>query len=227
MNTLDEWSVTLDPNDSDRRAMLEEVSSPAVFAARLLKAASVSAEHVRLGWEESGDCPGHHRATLQVWAGEALFNQFFNGRSGYRAAFWQHYKCGLRMNNIIINEARRSIVGKMPKILTCVTLGIGGVAGDSVAVVRSTFLASLEPYVAKVWWCENLIQDERRIEQLLPSLTGGGRAGPKLWPTVEADDTKAWLEIKGRFLGLRRWEQGHKKRPILDRAKELQKTGAI
>ena len=42
---------------------------------------------IQLQWQHSYERPGYYRTVVQIPLSEATFDQFFNGRSGYRAQF--------------------------------------------------------------------------------------------------------------------------------------------
>src|SRR4030095_7087850 len=85
---IDEWRVSSLPDV--RRNRLLNGSDPDLLLERLISEAEVAAQTGRVATSLSGceDNPGYFRIEAQIPLSESTFDEFFNGRSGYRA---QHY----------------------------------------------------------------------------------------------------------------------------------------
>ena len=68
-----------------------------------------SEQRTQLTWQESCDCPGYFRIVAQVPLKEITFDQFFNGRSGYRAQYYLSPEEGVLFN--------RSLIGGLEPVL--------------------------------------------------------------------------------------------------------------
>lgn len=74
--------------------LLEEVTTQASAAA--------SAKSISLAWQESCESPGFFRVVAQIALTERLFDQFFNGRSGYRAQYYLSPEEGVLYNRDVL-----------------------------------------------------------------------------------------------------------------------------
>lgn len=229
MAGVSEWSVK-SLSDARRRAVLETPLAPEALVAALaerIEQAATSNVGIRFGWEQRQGKLEHCRATIQFAVGAELFDQFFNARTGYRAHFQQHYKCGLRFNNLIIAAAIRILEANLSQTVPCRRLALDDDSVKdcgAVEVPLSDIIRSLEPYMSRVWWCAHRIRPEGGLEDLPYGFEDQVEVAPGVqWSAPYRDEDDAWLEIKGRFLGLPRWDQG--KKLLSTRAKDLQRTG--
>src|SRR4051794_2284409 len=61
---------------------------------------------VLFGWEFAGKQPSHHRAVVQFRVDPALFDWFFNARTGYRAHYRAHPDQALAFNARLVYALR-------------------------------------------------------------------------------------------------------------------------
>lgn len=85
-------------------------------------------------------------------------------------------------------------------------------------------VASLDPLLSKVWFCEKRIGDGE-IQELFVS-----RTGPKLvfadsdpWSSLYAEDADGWIDVKGAFMSPR---GGYQPKSPEERAANLQQRGS-
>lgn len=79
-------------------------------SARLLAAlgreadeASVNGQ-IAVRWEQSEERPGYFRLAGQIPIGEVTFDQFFNGRTGYRARYFESIESGENFNRLVLER---------------------------------------------------------------------------------------------------------------------------
>jgi hypothetical protein len=106
----DEWALgraierrhsrLLHPPPAD--ALLREASEEAAIAS--------AAKSIRLEWEPSAEAPGFFRVVTQIALGERIFDQFFNGRSGYRAQYYLSPEEGVLYNRDVLQNLRPALI---------------------------------------------------------------------------------------------------------------------
>lgn len=96
----------------DRHSRLLNVPVPDVLLLDVISQASEAARagHLRLQWESSTESTGYSRLLAQVPLGEEIFDQFFNGRSGYRAQFYLSPEEGVLYNRDVLQGLRTAVV---------------------------------------------------------------------------------------------------------------------
>jgi hypothetical protein len=99
----DVWRIDSLPDE--RRGGLLAGSSPAELLERVLSEAqaALNASSVKADWCESTDRPGYFRVVVQVPLSAATFDEFINGRSGYRAQYYLSPEEGLLYNRAALN----------------------------------------------------------------------------------------------------------------------------
>ncbi len=107
--TIDEWRLSEALNH--RRERLLDVPTPHDLVDQLLAVGASASDDglTRLSWKESDDRPGYFRLVAQVPLTEVIFDQLFNGRSGYRAQYYLSPEEGVLYNRDIL-EAVVSII---------------------------------------------------------------------------------------------------------------------
>jgi hypothetical protein len=223
------WSFQeIQAKEGERAAALEatEHSDALVESLRnALQEAIVRPNGVRLGREHLDTDWNHVRAVVQFHVGTNLFDWFFNARTGYRAHFRAHYKCGLRFNNRIVEAFLPILDAGFPEMVRVREIGTGFTDCGASKAPKSFLSSSLAPYVTKIWSCTKRIGPAGGIE-VLPIGVGGE---PKLllqdeesWVAFYRHDEAAWLDVKGGFLGKTRPYQP--KNPF-KRARKLHDSG--
>jgi len=133
-----EW--TLGPEIASRHARLHDVPSPDLLLAKIIEEASYAAEHglIRLSWQEADECHGFFRLIAEIPLKEdTTFDQFFNGRSGYRAQYYLSPEEGVRYNRDVLEGL------KMPLIRAY--------KGQPLAVPLEIVLRTIDAPHAKLW----------------------------------------------------------------------------
>ena len=192
-------------SDAARAAALETAGTPNELVAALCDAleGGLERQHVRLGFEQAGQCIHDHRAVLQFAVGGRVFDWFFNARGGYRAHFRASSTRGLAFNDRLIDSLAGILAIRLTDPVECTELSARFEDLGRVSVPRSRILASLATLgsLPKIWFCTQRIQRDGGIEQLT-----SGVVGPKIllgsydkWAAPVRDDGEAWLDIKGAF----------------------------
>ena len=179
---------------------------------------------MRFGREHLDDKWSDTRAVVQFAVGTSVFDWFFNARTGYRAHFRAHYKCGLRFNNQIVEAIGSVLDTRLPETVRVRELGRGFTDCGEALIPKAVLLSSLVPYLAKIWCCTKRIKSGGGIEDLPPGVVGEPRLllGGESWVALWRDEDGAWLDVKGGFLGGTRPYQP--KKPF-ERARTLQALG--
>jgi hypothetical protein len=180
--------------------------------------------NVRFALDYAEQQPNDCRAVVQFAIGAALFDRFFNGRTGYRAHFRVHYECGLEFNSQLI-EALRDILRKwLPDRIIGRNLDYRFRDVGEARIDKAFLIASLVPDLSKVWFCTKRIQSHGGIEDLATGLVGPRILldGNSSWAAPYREDETAWLDIKGAFVGA---TGVYQVKPPIERAKRLQSTG--
>jgi hypothetical protein len=122
-----------------RRERLLAGSGPAQLLDRVLSEAraALSANSVKVEWCESTDRPGYFRVVAQVPLLAATFDEFINGRSGYRAQYYLSPEEGLLFNREALT------------LLTAVVLAAS--ESQLVNAERNLVAESLGAAHAKIW----------------------------------------------------------------------------
>jgi hypothetical protein len=213
-------------SDPERAKALEKAASPSALIDAIVGALeqAIARDDVRWGREQKAGATDDYRAVVQFCVNAQLFDWFFNARTGYRAHFRLHWKCGLEFNKQIFEALRRCLDAKIPNSVIGRQLDGDFQDCGQVEIVKPFLMDSLVPGLSKVWFCTKLIGRDGGIQQLL-----AGVVGPKIllhggepWAAPYRVDEEAWLDIKGAFLGKHGPYQP--KDPRL-RARELQAKG--
>jgi hypothetical protein len=136
-------------------------------------------------------------------------------------------RVGSVANAIIVNATRDVVSQTLPELVETqvITLGDDGPEYTGRQVIdRSTFLRSLDPSLAKVWYSTAAIE-ERGTVRSLPFGVSGVKIDvglPHLWAAIHQNAANCLLEVKGAFLGP--WGLFQHKDPEL-RARTLSEKG--
>lgn len=89
-----------------RRARLLDVPSSNELLSRVAAECVIAAERgdLTLWWQPSDERPGHHRLAAHAPLDETTFDQFFNGRSGYRAQYYLSPEEGVLYNRAVVSS---------------------------------------------------------------------------------------------------------------------------
>ncbi|MFH1871103.1 MAG: hypothetical protein ABIK82_17415 [Pseudomonadota bacterium] len=122
-----------------RHARLLDVPAPDELLAKLLNeaTAAVEAKNVRLVWQPSTEANGFFRVEAVIPLSEETFDQFFNGRSGYRAQYYLSPEEGVLFNRDVLQGLKGCLTEAFAQQLVPVGLDL--------------VLTSLDGPHSKVW----------------------------------------------------------------------------
>jgi hypothetical protein len=170
------------------------------------------------------------RAIIQFEVGTVLFDQFYNGRTGYRAHYWVSPEIGDTFDEKLGDLLRAAISEHMPTTAEgrLVRVEITGYRDESdrgpYQLTREFALQSLAPEASKLWRCEWLITDTLGLNKsqqtgaIEPKLQIGKWEGEGLYAPRGSR-----LDFKGGFVGDDGAVTPTKNRK--DRAMKLHQTG--
>jgi hypothetical protein len=168
---------------------------------------------------------------VQIPVGRKLYDQFFNGRHGYRAHYWVEPDVGNDFDSDLVRLLREAIRDHMPPMVDGRRIDVRIEKNcreewdvGSCSISRDFALKSLMPDASKVWRCEWLI---RGVSGLL-QWRGIGHESLRIekWKASDAGllaPTGEWLDFKGGFVDDRGRAIPSKDRIV--RAKQLHTTG--
>lgn len=159
---------------------------PDALLAEIFKQASEAAQtgRIRLCWQPSCESPGYFRAMAQVPLAETVFDQFFNGRSGYRAQYYLSPEEGVLYNRDVLQGLKTTLSSAYSKVTLPVSL-------DQV-------LRSLDGPHSKVWVFEEKAAFDNAAENSLnpPRWVENNGARGRRAPLPD----HLMLDIKGAFI---------------------------
>jgi hypothetical protein len=212
--------------EAGRAALLESAPDPDAIRAAVVShfEAALEGGRLRVGMEQSSSNPSDLRVVLQFPVGEDLYDQFFNANTGYRAQFRRDWQTGLAYNRSIVTEMRSKLASFLPDEVLVRCLSSKFEDCGELTIPREKIYQSLDPDLSKVWFCGRLIVGDGTVVQL-PS----GATGPRLrldeestWAALARDESDAWLDVKGAFVGR---DGPYQPKDPRERAKKLQSTG--
>jgi hypothetical protein len=179
--TVDEWRFA-SGFSTERRERLERLVSSEDIGQAISGDARVRALPIEMGQE--GPLRGCRRPIFLVEVGTATFDQFYNGRDGYRGRFWQSPEAGEKANRWLLGQLAGTLVD-----------ALGGSPHEAFA------RKSLSCASATIWFHEDTASGAARLQvdqweqaaQGESSLSGKAREGR--W--APAGTT---LEVRGAFL---------------------------
>jgi hypothetical protein len=170
--------------------------------------AAAQAERITAKWQEASECPGYWRVVAQIPLSEPTFDEFFNGRSGYRAQYYLSPEEGILYNRATLDLVREAV------LQACGRRGIGA-SPDLIS-------ASLTAPHAKGW----VFEDQEAFDRALPQTLN-----PERWVTNSTDrgrraplPSHPCLDVKGAFIHPRT-EELFIDESKLDRACDLFRKG--
>ena len=199
---MDTWHITATFDDAFGIARVaEEISSLATELASVLEMGNQSV----LFWELLDESPSVGRAALQIPVGVELFERFFNSANGYRAMFRRGRRVGSATNAALIDGLITVLGRALPESVDAILVKKMGellhLAGRQ-NVSRSTFLRSLDPCLAKIWYATQEISSENI--RWLSSGVSGSKIDVGLeytWHKIQQDPGNCLIEVKGAFVG--------------------------
>jgi hypothetical protein len=199
---MDTWHIVTTRDDAFGIAdVAEEISS---LATALRSALETSDKSIPV-WELWSDSSSVGRATIQVPVSSPLFDQFFNSSKGYRAMFRLGRRVGSAANAVLIDMVISFLSGTLPESIDVLVVKKAGnalhLAGRQ-NILRSVFLRSLDPSLAKVWYASQEISADN-IRWL-----SSGVSDTKIdvgleyaWKRIHQDPGDCVIEVKGAFVG--------------------------
>jgi hypothetical protein len=204
--TRDDWSFEeIRRSDPDRAARLEAPRSPTSHIASVKGALKKALRHRHRIYFAHEPAEQYHggRAVLQFLVPPAEYDQFFNGRSGYRAHFWVSPAAGHEFNRALLAAVGEALSEGMPISVRGFRLATDWSRVGTMPLTKNFVLRSLDPNFAKCWVWTTPLQNGQyggvwwkheptlRISRWMDT---EGRFAPN--PQVG----NAWLEFKGGFL---------------------------
>ena len=154
-------------------------------------------------WEVSEKCPSAGRAVVQFRVSQEVFDIFFNSSVGYRAMFRRGPRIGTFTNAAIIAAVNDQLSRSMSETVTAHVIESGPKWKRRITIARSDFLRSLDPSLAKLWYCTAEVVPHGDI-RLMPTGVSDSRIDVGLahtWAEIRQDPEDCILEAKGAFLG--------------------------
>lgn len=157
-------------------------------------------------WELLDQDPSVGRSVVQIRVSPEFFEAFFNSSTGYRAMFRRGRRIGSFSNSALVDAVQSVLPASLPDLVDAHLLkaGLNGPEWVGRTVIpRSTFLRSLDPSLAKVWYSTAEVEPSGEIRPL-PFGVADGKIDVGLsnhWAEVRQDAQDCILEIKGAFVG--------------------------
>jgi hypothetical protein len=198
---MDTWHIAETRDDAfGIAAVAEEISSLTTELGSALET-----NRSVLVWELWDESQSVGRAALQVPVAVELFERFFNSPKGYRAMFRRGRRVGSAANAALIGGVVSVLGRTLPESIDAVLVKKVGdllhLAGRQ-DVPRSTFLRSLDPSLAKIWYATQEISSENI--RWLSSGVSGSKIDVGLeyaWNKIQQDPGNCVIELKGAFVG--------------------------
>lgn len=199
---MDTWNIT-ETND-EAFALADCAKDISSLATGL--ASAMESDQTVLVWELCHEFPSAGRAVVQIPVTHDFFERFFNTSVGYRAMFRRGRRIGYATNAAIINRLVSLFERTQPESIDVILVIKSGdtlsVAGR-ISILRSVFIRSLDPSLAKVWYATQKISFEQ-ISWLSSGISGGGKIDVGLshpWNRIEQEPGDCFIELKGAFVG--------------------------
>lgn len=187
---------------------------------------SIDKNKVRLALDSKNNAFVECRSIVQFQTSPEIYDWFFNGRTGYRAHFWNSTQVGAEFNTRVVKELADTLARCLPSMVVVRRIELvpdsesrEETDSGEMNIARSTLINSLEPSVSKIWICERLYSQCGRIENIGFATLSAAEQGPKLsvrrWETAANPKTgeigeglrapyphreSSWLDLKGGFL---------------------------
>jgi hypothetical protein len=118
----EEWCLS-SALDERRERLINVPNSVSLLENVIAEAeAAVRKDSIRIEWEPSYDSPGYFHLIAQIPLSPIVFDQLFNGRSGYRAQYYLSPEEGILYNRDILRALRPAIRGAYARRPRCVEL---------------------------------------------------------------------------------------------------------
>jgi len=157
-------------------------------------------------WELSEKPSSVGRSVIQVRVTPEFFADFFNSSTGYRGMFRRGPRIGNATNAALVDVVRSRLSTALADTVDALLVR-GGMQQPELdgrrAIPRSTFMRSLDPSLAKLWYCTAEVHASGGI-RILPSGIESGAIDvglPDKWAAIRLDDGDCIIEMKGAFVG--------------------------
>ena len=168
-----------------------------------LRAELGRANRVTLFWDLLKENPSFGRSGLHLHVSQEFFETFFNSAIGYRAMFRRGPRVGSTANAAIIDAVRSALSASLGDAVEVHQIGFGPEWIGRVTISRSTFLRSMDPSLAKIWYSTAEICLNGTIRPL-PFGVADTKIDvglPHLWAEIRQDAPDCFIEVKGAFVG--------------------------
>lgn len=199
---MDTWHIAT--SQGDPFGITDAADGIALLGADL-RSALESVNRIAPIWELWDDSQSVGRAVVQVPVGTELFEKFFNSSNGYRAMFRRGRRIGSATNAGLIDVVRSLLSSHLPKSIGAILVrkvrdGLQLAGHQNMPL--STFLRSLDPSLAKVWYATEEITSESI--RWLSSGVSDSKIDVGLehtWSKIEQNAGDCIIEVKGAFVG--------------------------
>ena len=210
--------------EPERARLLEEGTKPDVLIGQLADSIVAGIKGSARYGGDYHSVSGNPRIIIQIPIGLGLYDQFYNGRHGYRAHYWIAPETGNNFDATLVCLLQEAIKQHMPAKVEGSQITSETDAGPR-QISREFALQSLVPDASKVWICERLIPGARgplkwmlrfRPPKLIVEKWNASKDGLRAF-------SGQWLDFKGGFVN----DSGRAK-PSKDRnarAKQIHETG--
>jgi hypothetical protein len=154
-------------------------------------------------WELSERFASVGRSVVQVRVSQELFETFFNSSNGYRAMYRRGPRIGNATNAALVAAVQSMLSTSLSETVDAHVIKVGPEWVGHTAIQRSTFLRSLDPSLAKVWYSTAEIRPTGEI-RLLPTGISDRKIDVGLachWAEIRQDASDCIIEVKGAFVG--------------------------
>src|SRR4051794_29750902 len=161
-----DWSFKhIERSDRERAARLEAASPPDALVKELDVALheAIDHNHVRIAVDSKRNSFVERRAIVQFRISRALYDWFFNARTGYRSRFWIDPRTGIALNESIVATLNHTLERRLAPTIAARRIDVFDERGSrtekdggAVAIQREEMVKSLSPNASKIWICERL-----------------------------------------------------------------------
>lgn len=156
-------------------------------------------------WELRESSQSVGRAVVQTRVDPDFFEQFFNSSVGYRAMFRRGRRIGSAANAGLIDVVLSTLRQYLPESVEALLVRKIADAlqpGGRTTIDRPTFLRSLDPSLAKVWFATEEISS-KGIRWLSSGVSDSKiDVGLEyMWKKIQQEPDNCIIEVKGAFVG--------------------------
>jgi hypothetical protein len=197
MNT---WSISTCADEL--RGFAKNVAAISDLVSRVSSALK-AVESLTPLWEISEKYPSAGRSVIQFRVTPELFDLFFNSSAGYRAMFRRGPRIGGATNAALVASINELLSHALPEPVAAQLIEFGPKWKGQIGVQKADFLRSLDPSLAKVWYCTAEVESSGRI-RVMPTGVSDAKIDIGLvheWVEIRQTRGDCMLEAKGAFVG--------------------------